>query len=79
MASDLIKFEKAWLRPIRKNVGGVISFYATADLDMYINPKLIREILTSFGLGPNGERIHKIVMNDRKEYYITDDALNAVI
>ena len=80
MASDLIKFEKAWLRPIRKKtVGGTISFYATAELDMYINPKLVQEVLTSFGIGPNGENIHKILMSDRKEHYINDDALHALL
>jgi hypothetical protein len=82
MASELIKLEKDWIRPLRpirrKNVGTVISYYATAELDMYINPKLIKEILAGFGLGPDGETIHKIIMSDRKELYVIDAALDVL-
>lgn len=76
MASELIKVPKERLRPIRrKNVGTVISWFAQAELDVYLNPKLIIEILSGYGIGPNGERIHKIKLSNKSEYYVDDAGL----
>lgn len=79
MASELIRVPKERIRPIRrKNAGQVISWFATADKDIYINPKLIIEILTGFGIGPNAERIHKVRL-EKGELHVDDDGLALLV
>lgn len=76
MASELITVPKANMRKIvlKRNVGNIIRF-AVADADGHINPKMIIQILADFGVGPQGEKIHKVEMEGKREAYVDDAGL----
>jgi len=87
----LKEISKDKIRPWKKTVGGVISWYATAEKDIKINRKLVFEVLRNFGIGPSGENVHRIKLGggslhelrrngvSESTYEMTDDKVRGFV
>lgn len=71
--------DKINVRKELKVPGVAIRLYVTGDFKLRINPDLIMRILEDYGIDTGGNKIHKIVFSDNKEFFLNDAGVNQLM
>ena len=59
--------------------GVAIRKYVTGDFKLRINPDLIMRILEDYGIDAGGDKVHKIIFSDNKEFFLTDAGVDQLV